>query len=98
MFRYQPHAVNVCYYEGRPPEDALVAPYQMPCSVVPFPAGNSSPDQSLVGGGVGPGKVYTSLTSWYSLPPGTHSLGGYPNTAGPVIQAHIQQLWLEFTF
>jgi hypothetical protein len=92
----EPGLVSQCLYQGPPPAGPT-PPYQQPCSGgsrnAPFAVGNTSTDEAGPAG-VGSGYV-SSFTGISGFGPGTWSLGFSHTTAGPVLDAHTQELWIE---
>ncbi len=92
---------GVCGYDGQAPAQATgTSAYQAPCDVnnpslgLFLGLGPSTPD-----GGSPPeisGHWYDHFFTGYWLPPGTYSIGGFVNTAGPVTSAYLQEVWLDF--
>lgn len=93
-----PGPAGPCFYEGAPPTGATAA-YQLPCeggrgAIPPF---LSQPHANGTGATpAGPGRFFTTTSSGYLLPPGTHGIGGYNNTTGLVNAAYVHQVWLDF--
>jgi hypothetical protein len=93
-----PGATGSCSYDGAPPASGT-APYQLPCSggrggVPPYlapPHANGTATTPA-----GPGRFFTTTSSGYLLPPGTHGIGGYNTPAGVVNAAYVHQIWLDF--
>lgn len=93
-----PSTVGMCNYNGVPPAGAVPA-FQLPCAtgsgaLPPNVASQFSSGPTTTP--VGPGRFLSSISTGYLLPPGTFSIGGYHNTAGPVTAAYVHQLWLDF--
>ena len=94
-----PSAVGVCEYVGAPPSSAEAPPYQLPCAsgrgdIPPYVSGTQPGGQAVTP--LGPGRFLTGIHSGWMLGAGTWGLGGYHNTPGPVSEAYVQQLWLDF--
>ncbi len=91
-----PSTTGVCqYYDGPPPTDGTTPAYHWPCQ-------GGGPD---VTGGLpaepaptpaGPGRFVSTHSTSFLLSPGEYGFGGYSDTPGPVISAHVHQLWLDF--
>jgi hypothetical protein len=92
----EPGVISQCLYAGRPPAGS-VPPYQQPCAGgsrnAPWAVGNTATDES---GPLGVGSGYVSSLSGVSaFAQGTWSLGFSHTTAGPVVDAHTLELWLD---
>ncbi|HWL38587.1 MAG TPA: hypothetical protein VNQ77_20535 [Frankiaceae bacterium] len=93
-----PSAVGMCDYAGPAPAGSLPA-YQLPCAGGNGDVPPGVPSQFSSGPTttpIGPGRFLSAINAGYLLPQGTHSIGGYHNTAGPVTAAYVHQLWLDF--
>jgi hypothetical protein len=89
-----PSAVGSCFYEGLPRPELASPAYQTPCpgGVPPYVSGTH--DAGPLPSGQG---SLSFLTSGWLLPPSkSFGIGGYHNSANPGLEAHSQQLWLDF--
>ena len=89
---------DACHFSGPPPAQTR---FEFPCMangtvhLTVFPAGNAAAGTTATPAGPIP-NYQAILTFWGTLNPGERSAGAYDNVAGPVTDAHMQQVWIDF--